>query len=223
MFLSNSTASFLAIILIMTSAGCGIPRSAEHSSAPTPEVPRNRFPFSTKEPENFQCQIVETAGGIVRRKRIAKKGAWRRVDFDFGDRSQRAVLQTDKEYLIDVSRAVYAERPVSPGGADQFADITHELLNLGQPSEFEEASRDGSVVRYTVRPADGTSSEIIVEYDESIGMPLKQQFYSIEDTQRVLRFTVEVSDFRNEPDAEIFSLPPGLRKVSIKELLERAV
>src|SRR5687768_9327469 len=101
MFLSNSTSSFLALIFILISnVGCGLMKTAENTSAPTPELPRNRFPFSTREPENFQCEIIEIAGGVVRRKRVAKKGVWRRVDFDFGESGQRAVLQTDKEYII---------------------------------------------------------------------------------------------------------------------------
>jgi len=219
MFLSNSTSSFLALIFILIStAGCGLMKTAENTSAPTPELPRNRFPFSTKEPENFQCEIVETAGPVVRRKRIAKKGTWRRIDFDFGDSGQRAVLQTDKEYIIDANRGVYAERN-SAETADEFAEITHELLNIGQPSEFEETGREGSIVRYIVRPTDGSLSEIIVEYDESIGMPVKQQFYSIDGAERTLRFGIEVSGFKSDPDPEIFTLPLSWKKVSMKELL----
>jgi hypothetical protein len=224
MFLSNSTSSFLTIILIlMSTAGCGVLRTAENTPEPTPDLPRNRFPFNTKEPENFQCEIVETAGDVVRRKRIAKKGTWRRVDFDLGERGQRAVLQTDKGYLIDVDRGIYAEKPEPASEPHQFADITHELLNIGPPSEFEETSREGSIIHYLVRLADSSASEIIVQYDESIGLPVKQQFFSIEGTQRILRFSIEVSGFKNEPDPEVFLLPPSLRKVPMKELLGRAV
>ena len=224
MFLSNSTGSFLAIALILMSTGsCGVLRTSENASVPTPELPTNRFPFSTKEPENFQCEIVETAGDVVRRKRIAKKGTWRRIDFDFGERGQRAVLQIDKEYILDVGRSVYAERPASSGSSDQYSEITHELLNLGQSSEFEETGREGSIVRYTVRPADSSASEIIVEYDESIGIPVKQQLFSIQDSERILRSSFEITGCKNEPDPEIFSLPPNSKKVAIKELREPAV
>jgi hypothetical protein len=220
MFLSNSTSSFLALIFILISnAGCGVLKTAENTSAPTPELPRSMFPFSTKELENFQCEITETAGEVVRRKRIAKKGLLRRVDFDFGDSGQRALLQTDKEYILDLNRGVYAERPAGAGAADQFAETTHELLNIGRPSEFEETGREGSIVRYIVRPADGSLSEIVVEYDESIGMPVKQRFYSIDGTERTLRFSIEVSGFKSDPDPEIFTLPASWKIVSIKELL----
>lgn len=222
MFLSNSTSSFLAFIFIFSSAaGCGLVNTVENTSAPTTELPRNRFPFSTKEPENFQCEIVETAGNVVRRKRVAKKGAWRRIDFDFGESGQRAMLQADKEYIIHVNRGVYAERTPAAGTADQFAEITHELLNIEQFSDFEETGREGSIVRYRVRPADGSLSEIIVDYDESIGMPVKQQFYSIDGSERTLRFSIEMSGFKSDPDPEIFLLPASWKKVSMKELLGR--
>ncbi len=219
MFLSNSTSSFLAaFIILISSAGCSL-RTSENVSAPTTELPKNRFPFSTKEPDTFQCEITETAGTVVRRKRIAKKGTWRRVDFDFGESGQRAVLQTEKEYILDIDRGRYAENIGAAGTGDQFAEITHGLLNLGQPSDFEEIGREGSMISYVVRPAETSASEIIVQFDESIGLPVKQQFYSIDSTGRTLQLNVELSGCESDPDPEIFSVPSNWRKVSVKELL----
>lgn len=219
MFLSNPAKSFLASALILFSTtGCGIFRSNQNTSAPQVEEPKKRVPFETKEPENFQCEIVETAGDIVRRKRLARKGTWRRVDLDLGEKNQRALLQIDREYILDTGRGVYAE--AAAGSANgQFSELTQELLNIGHHAEFQEAGREGNIVRYTVRPANGDSSEIIVHYDASIGLPVKQEFFSIEAGERTLKFMVEMIDLKAEPDADIFSIPAGFRKIAMEELL----
>lgn len=219
MFLSNPAKSFLAgIFILFSTIGCGLLRSNQNTATPQIEEPKNRIPFKTKEPESFQCEIAETAGESVRRKRLAKKGDWRRVDFDIGEKNHSALLQTDKEYILDIGRGAYAE-VASGGTGGQFTEVTQELLNTGGHVEFEEAGREGSVIRYTVRPADSGSSEIIVHYDESIALAVKQEFFSIENGERKLRFTVELIGFKSEPDAEVFSIPAGFRKVSIDEIL----
>ncbi len=218
MFLSNPAKSFLAsLCILMSTAGCGFLKTNENRAATNVEEPKSRFPFKTKEPENFQCEIVETAGEHVRRKRLAKKGTWRRVDFDPGEKTHRAVLQTDKEYVIDVGRGRYAES--APGSGGQFSDLTHELLNTYRHAAFEETAREGTIIRYTVRPADSTSSEIVVHYDDSIGLPVKQEFFSTTGGERTLQFTFEIVNFKSEPDADVFSIPPGFRKVSMAQLL----
>ena len=139
------------------------------------------------------------------------------MDFDPGEKTHRALLQTDKEYVIDIGRGLYAETAAGSGG--DFGELTHELLNTGQRSEFEETGREGSVVRYLVHPADSETSEIAVQYDESIGMPIKQEFFSIVGAGRMLQFTVEIVNFRTETDAALFSIPASYRKVSMNEML----
>jgi hypothetical protein len=221
MFLSNPAKSFLASLFILIStAGCGFVGSEENDSAPVVDGPKSKIPFRTKEPESFQCEIVETAGDSVRRIRLAKKGTWRRIDFDPGEKTHRAVLQTDKEYVIEFARGAYAESAAGSGG--QFSELTHELLNNLRHAEFEESAREGSIIRYTVRPADSEASEIVVHYDESIGMPVKQEFFSTAGEARTLQFLVELINFRTEPDADAFAVPAVFRKLSMAELLARS-
>lgn len=218
MFLSNPAKSLLVgLLIILSTTGCGIFSTRGDIVTRVPDGPKSNIPFKTTEPENFQCEIVETAGNIVRRKRIAKKGTWRRVDFDYGEPAQRALLQTDKNYILDIGRGLYAEGQTGTGG--QFSELTHELLNTGQRSEFEETARDGNMAVYTIRPANGGSSEIVVHYDESIGMPVKQEFFSLADGTRTLAFTVEIVNFKREPDADAFTIPSGFKKVAIDKLL----
>ncbi|MGD9561975.1 MAG: hypothetical protein AB7F88_07125 [Pyrinomonadaceae bacterium] len=216
--LSNPAKYFLAtLLLLFLSAGCSLLSSENKIAGRGPEEPKGRLPFKTKEPESFQCEIIETAGGVQRKKRLAKKGTRRRVDLDYGEPTQRALLQTDGEYILDIGRGLYAESRT--GSAEQFSELTHELLYAGERAEFRETSRNGSIVVYTVHPVDSGSSEIVIHYDESVGMPVKQEFFSIADGTRTLSLTVELVNFKAEPDADLFSIPAAFKKVSVEELL----
>lgn len=217
MFLSNPAQSFLLILLILIAAtACGLFGTGQDAPAPPVEETKSRIPFKTKEPESFQCEIVETAGDIVRRKRLAKRGSLRRVDFDPGEKTHRVLLYTDKEYVLDIGRGVYAEIPSGTGG--QFGDLTQELLNTGGHADFAETSREGNIVRYTVKPDGADLSEIAIVYDEAIGLPVKQEFFSIENGERTLQFTVEMIGFTVEPDADVFAIPGEFRKISMEEM-----
>lgn len=224
MFLSNPAKSFLASFLILLSvAGCGWLKTGENTAGPTVPEPKSRLPFKTKEPENFQCEIVETAGGVQRRMRLARKGNWRRIDYDLGEKNQKAVLKTDKEYLIDLGRNSYAEKPVLAGNtaAPQFSDLTHELLTAGQRVEFEELDREGSIVKYKALDDNAETGEIIIHYDENIGMPVKQEFFTINGGERVLEFSIELVNFKTEPDKDLFTIPTGYSRVSTDEFYSR--
>lgn len=220
MFLSNPAKSFLACFsILLTVTGCGWLRGGENANAPMVPEPKSKLPFRTKEPENFQCEIVETAGQTVRKKRLAKKGTWRRIDFDFGEKGGRSILRTDAEYLIDGARGVYAERTSTTGDAEpQFSDLTHELLTAGPHSEFERIGSEGGVTKFRVHAGDGdTTDEIVTYYDESIELPVKQEFFSGAAGERRLEYTVEMVDFKAEPDAELFMLPAGFRKIVLAD------
>ncbi len=218
--LSNPAKSFLAAFLILlATAGCGWIKSNVDNSVRTISEPKSRLPFKTKEPENFQCEIVETAGASIRRTRLAKKGNWRRTDYDLGEKGQRAVMRTDKEYVLDVGRNIYAERPALAGntGAPQFSELTHELLTTGHRGSFEEIGREGSIVKYKAVVNDNDASEVIVYFDETIGLPVKQEFFSISGDARVLEYTVEMINFKPDVDESLFSLPPESHKVLLSE------
>lgn len=217
MFLSNPARNFRAasFIFILT-AGCGwLPNSETTEVRPVAE-PKSRYPFRAKEPENFQCEIVETAGEAVRRVRIVRKGVWRRTDYDLGGRRERTILRTDREYIIDHARGVYAEKPTPAGtpGEKRFADLTHELLTGFRRSTFEEFGREGSLVKYKVVSEGSLNSETILYYDPAIGLPVKRESFSIEGAERRLEYTVELLNVSFEPDESLLKLPSGLRKVS---------
>lgn len=221
MFLSNPARNFLAasFIFILT-AGCGWLPNSETTDVRSVAEPKSRYPFEAKEPENFQCEIVETAGATVRRVRVVRKGMRRRTDYDLGASTERTILRTDREYIIDRARGVYAEKPTPAGtpGEKRFTDLTHELLTGFKRSTFEEFGREGSLVKYKVVSEGSLNSETILYYDPAIGMPVKRESFSIQGAERRLQHTVELVNISLEPDERLFTLPPGLRKVSPADL-----
>ncbi len=221
MFLSNPAKSFLAcILLLFATAGCGFLQTSENKPVPLVPETKSRFPFATKEPENFQCEIVVTAGETTRRTLLARKGDRRRVDFDLGEKKQRGILQSDKDYLIAPGEKIYAENAAKPGTASadaQFTELTSELLNRSNRAEFEEIGREKSVVRYRVRFNGGESDEIVIYFDETIGLPVKQEFFAVDGTEKSLQYSVELVNFRTDVDESLFAIPAGFRKVSLSE------
>ena len=223
MFLLNPAKSLLAsILLLFFTAGCGFLQSSENKPVPLVPETKSRFPFKTKEPENFQCEIVVTAGEATRRTLLARKNDRRRVDFDLGEKNQRSVLLTDKEYLIAFDRKIFAENTVKTGVGDaQFSELTSELLNRGEHAEFEEIGREKSVVKYRVILEGSEANEIIVYFDEMIGMPVKQDFFAVNGAEKTLQYSINVVGFLTEVDEGLFAIPAGFRKVSLEEFNAR--
>lgn len=225
MFLSNPAKSFLAIfVILLAAAGCGWLRTGNDTSVPVIPEPKSKFPFKTREPEQFQCEITQTAGGSVRRTRLARKGDWRRIDFDFGEANQRSVMRTDKEYLIDHARRTYSEKVSVAGNTVEpvYTDLTHEMLFAdASRSEFEEVGTEGSLTKYRTALDGSAASEAIVYFDPSIGLPVKQEFFSVNGTERALEFTIELVDFRTDPDADVFELPNDFKKIPIADFYKQ--
>lgn len=223
MFLSNPAKCFPAVLLILVAVtGCGWLNPTGNTNVSVIPEPKSRLPFKTKEPEIFQCEIVQTAGDVIRRTRLARKGNWQRIDFDFGDAGQRSILRTDKEYLIDNTRRVYMEKAPLAGNTvePQFSDLTHELLFAdASRANFEEIGREGNIIKYRVFSEGNNASESIIYFDPSIGLPIKQEFFSINGEERSSQFLIQIVNFKTEPDADVFALPSGFRKISTAEFL----
>ena len=214
MFLSNPVKIFHAAwLLSIVFAGCTVWRSDPNpttlASAPTTD-----FPFSIREPEIFQTEILIRIGENERRIFMARNVDKRRIDYDVGTDYQRAVLITDKEYVLTFKRKEYSERPLTSGLASVDSTLTGQLVNARDYSDFEEVGKDGSVIRYTARVNDGTASEIMIFFDQSIGLPVKQEFYSIEGEARTLQYSFELRGFKTDVDDSVFLVDKEFRKVS---------
>lgn len=224
MFSSNLTKFPLTLALIfLLFPACGWWQRSNNANSPaTPQVAdelKSEIPFSSKEPEHFQAEIVVTAGGAERRTFIARSGANRRWDFNFGAKDQLTNLQTDKNYLLLPASRIYAENAAGaePVSTDDWADfLTTEWLSQKTEANFEKLETAGNLTKYRVRLGDGgEASEIFLYIDEKIGLPVRQEFYA--GDQKVLTYKFELKDLKLETDAGLFAVPADFKKVSAEE------
>lgn len=213
MFLSTPAKIFHATcFLSIVFAGCSLWRSTGNSASAPPPEPKSDYPFDAREPQVFQAEIVVRTGESERRTFVARDGYKRRMDFDVGTDNQRAVLITDKEYLLYFKRKVFEEHELSSNLAEYYEPLTAEMLSMRDYVSFKEIRRTGSVVEFTAHVNESVNSEVQIVFDESIGLPVKQEFYSIEGDQRKLQYSVELMNFDTSVDEGTFQIPVGFKR-----------
>ncbi len=181
---------------------------------------KSRIPFSTKEPDNFQAEIVVSTGGTERKTFVARSGAKRRYDFNAGAKNQVSSVSTDKHYLILPDKKIYAEN----SGGENIASteiwtdfLTNEWLSEQTETVFEKIETVANATKYRIKPENAGQTEILIFVDERLGFPVRQEFYSINGEQRVLNFAVELRNLKIPADENSFVVPKDYRKVSIDE------
>lgn len=221
MFLSNAAKSLLAcLLLLIFSAGCRFWQDNRNTSVPLVSDTKEELPFSTKEPEIFQCEIVITAGETVRTTFIAKKGDKRRTDYDFGGDRQRSLLQTDNDYIISYGKKIYAEiaqRQDSVASEGPWDELTSRLLNERNRTEIEEIGTDGDLMVYRSKVTESSLSEIVIYIDRATGIPVKQEFFTVDGERKALQYTVEFKNVLLDVEDSLFEIPKNLRRVSASE------
>lgn len=216
--------ALLALILLTAPACRFWQTSGTGTPAPTTfsaDELKSETPFSTKEPDNFQAEIVVTANAVESRSLTAKNGANRRYDYRYGEKNQLTVLQTDKNYLVLPAKKIYAEdSPQSTISApDDWQDfLSKEWLNAKTPAKFEKLETIDNITKYRVVPGENADSEIFVYSDEKLGMPVKQEFYSTNGEQKTLNFTVEIKNLKLQTDDNLFAIPADFKKIQIEDL-----
>ena len=217
MVLSNPVKFFLAaslFLLICTS--CRFWQSDENKPVSLVSDIKSDIPFSTTEPANFQAEIVITAGGIERKIFVARKGVLRRIDYDYGEQNQHSTLETEKRYVLSSRHKMYAEVVNTPGAG--FSDpLTEQLLNLRGYAKFEDLGTENNAEKYRVKVAGSDSAEIIIYVDQASGLPVKQEFFSINGDARTLQYSFEMRELKLETDDTIFQVPAGYRMTAPDE------
>jgi hypothetical protein len=212
MFLSNPVKIFhAACCLSIVFAGCSLWRSNENSAI-TFASPKSEYPFVAREPEVFQAELVVRTGETERRMFIARSGEKRRVDYDVGSDDQHGVIIGDKQYVVFFKRKVFEEHAMISNAAAVYEPLSAQVLSTRDYADFEEIDRNGSVVRFSARINDSSNAEAIIFFDEAIGLPVKQEFYSIAGEERKLQYSVGLEGFRTEADLELFTVPKTFRR-----------
>jgi hypothetical protein len=226
MILSNPVKSFLLALVSLTLCfGCRFWQDAENTNTSPAggsfTEDKSDLPFSTREPEVYQAEIVVTAAGVERATFTARSGAKRRYEYNFGEKTAAVWLKSDKSYLLLPDKKIYAEQGTAEGGNAPPAleeQLTTEWLNIKPGAKFASLGTENKQKKYSAKLNESDASEIVLFVDETTGLPIKQEYYSVSGEQRELMYSVELRNLKLEAADELFTVPKDFKKVTPEEL-----
>jgi hypothetical protein len=225
MILSNRVKSFLPVLVLLTFCfGCRFWQNLANTNTSPGSVAfpedKSALPFSTREPDIYQARIVVTAGGVQRVTFVAKNDQQRRSEYNFGEKGAAVWLRTDKDYLLNPDKKIFTEQagPIRNTATSEGLDaLTVEWLNIKAVSRFEDLGSENGLKKFSAKLNESDASEVLLFIDEASGLPVKQEYYSINGDQRDLLYSIELQDLRLEAGDDLFTIPKDYRKVSIEE------
>lgn len=231
MFSPNSIKIFFSLVFALSFASCGWRQtSGETSATPAPFVAeeiKSGVPFKTKEPENFQFDLIVTTGGGGETKTFeARRGGDYRVDYNAGGNIRISAVNTadGKSFLLLRDKKIYAETSAgqeTPSGASSgdLSDVpTSEWLNAKANAGFTNLGVENGLTKYRVNFDGGDNAETLVYVDENISLPVRQEFYSTRGEERSRVYTVEMRNFKLIAGGDLFEIPANYKKVSLENL-----
>lgn len=219
---------FFLIIFVLFCSSCGFWRSPENASsnqAIISEEAKTGVPFESREPETFQTEIVVTnfLGGEKSEKKyfLARSGNKLLTVFNRGEKSENSILNDGaKTFFINKEAKTFRENQIVSNGvstSDETLEfLTTEWLSRKTGADFEKLETGNNLTKYLVRLNDSNASEIVLTYDETLKMPVKQEFYSISGEQKTLTMTIEMKNFQTSADEKLFVLPQDYKRVETK-------
>ena len=212
----------LIILVIFTASACRFEPQPENTNV-VPFVAgeiKTGIPFSTREPDVFQAEIIITAnaGSEITKKKyfVARNGERRLTVFNRGEKGEKTILQTDKVFVIDGAKKNFRE---ISGKTASFADdnlksfLTTEWLAEKKEASFENLGAENNLTKFRVRLNDSTNSEILIFVDENLKMPVRQEFYSVSGEQKTLMFSVELENYQTRAEESLFVIPEDFKKI----------
>ncbi len=213
MVLSNAAKMFLAAVCILPGIqGCGWWQGGS-TARPVVAEPKSEMPFSTKEPDVFQAEFVRSDGITEDKSFYARKGEKLRYDSSSG----RSMILNDKMYSVRHDLKIYAEFPSLSNAAGIASDLTNSLLSKRDYTKFAEIGRGGNITQYKAMIENFGESEVMIDFDNSIGMVVREKFVSQKNNSST-NFVFEMRNFGTEVDDNLFAIPKGYRKVSFDEI-----
>lgn len=214
---------FIAFLALMLCSSCNFWRSENkqnNAEIPDAEIQTN-IPFSNKEPENFQAEIVVSNFAndkkSVQKYFIAKNDKSSIQKFDFGTENERSILRTGDNKIFLINKKSKNYRELSADNSEVFSDdsliknLTSKWLNEKSSASFEKLGTENALTKYRVTLEDGKSSEIFIFVDEKLKIPIKQEFYSVNGEEKKLQYSVEIQKIKINIDSKLFELPKGYK------------
>jgi len=220
------------VFAAMFCQACSLWQSSESGNANAFSAPfaaqelKSKIPFSSKEPDVYQTEIVLTnySGGekSERRSFTARNGAKLRSDYE----NKISFLQPNENerFLIHNGKKIYVDSQTNSGLANETGDqikdfLTTEWLNEKRGAAFENLGAENGLTKYRARLEDAAniSSEVLIFVDENLKIPVRQEFYTVNGEQKILVFSMELQNLKLGTDDKLFELPENYRKVSSNE------
>jgi hypothetical protein len=221
MLLSNSAKSFLICgFVLLGICACNWWQGSGPGTGGDPAA-RDRIPFSTAEPETFQCDVVRSEGDHEQRTFYARKGISSRYDIS----SSETVLQTDKGYRLNNEKRIYAELPAGDPSAvepDFLADMTFSALKQNRNARFEALGNDSGFSKYDVTLEGSDNAKASIYVDEKNGLVMKEEFFSTRgqaDESAKPIFVFELRNVKMDVDDSVFTIPAGYKKLAWNDYL----
>ena len=219
MFLSNPRKFFLlAGFCALIFQGCGSSPRVDNKEVSLTIGSKSKFPFSTKEPENYQGDIVMNNGKTEDHWFVARKGSKWRYDVFRGAERRMSQLRSDKLYFVDYQKQVYWETPEqrNPTGDTGYSSgPMRDFFRGVEHREFDEVGHDGNLIKYKVRETDQSTGEILIYIDTTTGMIVKQEFTSTKGQgDAATSFVYEIRNLKTDVDDSVFEIPPTFKKIA---------
>lgn len=203
--------AFCAVLI----TGCGSSQTNVNTGVGSIPEQKGEFPFSVREPEVYQANVVVTTDGVEGRFFIARKGdKWRRDHFTDGERSITELRAADGVYLLDHKKKTFAAEPAAGNDVAGFDAASVSFFRGKEYRDFDEVGREGGVIRYKGHKGETSQDEILITVDEVSGMIVRQEFASPNGESLVY----ELRDLKLDVDDTIFQIPAGYRKVAFGEV-----
>ena len=220
----------LPVFLLAGISGCGLWKDLGRSdSADNSEIDSKlstNIPFSTKEPEIFQAEIVINSflNGAKSEQRyfIARRDGNSLQTFYKGSENERSILRTAENKVFLINHQAKTYRELSANKLVAFSDdkliksLTSKWLNEKTSARFEKLETEKELTKYRVKLEDSTNTEVFIYVDEKIKLPVKQEFFSIRENKKTLTYQLEIKNFKPEAGEEMFELPKNFEELKIK-------
>jgi hypothetical protein len=225
MILSNPVKYFLLVLGFLTfCSGCRFCQNTTNTNtSPAPGIfseDKSDLPFTTREPDIYQAEIVVVSGGEETRVFTARNGTKRRYEYGAGEKNALLLISTDKKYLVLPDKKLYSEEVNAKAFTSPSAwmeQLTTEWLNVRPGAKFAEMGKENGLTKFNARLDGSDTSEIVLFIDDN-GLPVKQEYYSIAGERQDLVYTVELRNLRLEAADELFTVPKDFRKITEEEL-----
>lgn len=225
MFLSNPKISVIAVAVIgLLIQGCGGSQTNSNRAFAPPDA--KRFPFPTKEPEVYQGDFVVGDGTTEQHYFVARDGEnWR---FDIKRDGTPWISQIRRRgtvYFVDHEKRVYSTLASSQeeqfdGG--YFNSLTWGFFRGANYIEYDEAGRDGNLVKYKARTLRSSKSDVTVTIDEKTGVMVRQEIADKPvGNETPVTYFYEVRNLQLETDDSVFDLPTGYSRVASLDYVPR--